>query len=113
MKQYKFINNIAGLAVFVVAALVYIITSEPTASYWDCSEYISTAYKLQVGHPPGAPFFQLMGRFFSLFAFGNVHLVARMVNTMSALASGASSTSSWAMAGEPRVSATCSSNAMP
>ena len=88
MKQYKFINNIAGLAVFVVAALVYIITSEPTASYWDCSEYISTAYKLQVGHPPGAPFFQLMGRFFSLFAFGNVHLVARMVNTMSALASG-------------------------
>ncbi|MEI6122097.1 MAG: DUF2723 domain-containing protein [Bacteroidota bacterium] len=88
MKQYKFINNITGLVVFAIATLVYILTSEPTASYWDCGEYISTAYKLQVGHPPGAPFFQLMGRFFSLFAFGNVHLVARMVNTMSAIYSG-------------------------
>ncbi len=88
MKQYKFINTISGLFIFVVATMVYILTSEPTASYWDCGEYISTAYKLQVGHPPGAPFFQLMGRFFSLFAFGNVHLVARMVNTMSAIASG-------------------------
>ena len=73
---------------FVVASVVYIITSEPTASYWDCGEYISTAYKLQVGHPPGAPFFQLMGRFFSLFAFGNVQHVARAVNTMSAIMSG-------------------------
>ncbi|MEI7961636.1 MAG: DUF2723 domain-containing protein, partial [archaeon] len=88
MKQYKFINTISGLFIFVVATMVYILTSEPTSSYWDCGEYISTAYKLQVGHPPGAPFFQLMGRFFSLFAFGNVHLVARMVNTMSAIASG-------------------------
>ena len=88
MKQYKFLNNTTGLLVFILASVVYIITSEPTASYWDCSEYISTAYKLQVGHPPGAPFFQLMGRFFSLFAFGDVHNVARMVNTMSALASG-------------------------
>ena len=88
MKQYKLLNNITGLVVFLLASIVYIITSEPTASYWDCSEYIATAYKLQVGHPPGAPFFQLMGRFFSLFAFGDVQLVARMVNIMSALMSG-------------------------
>ncbi len=88
MKQYKFLNNAAGWIVFLIASAVYIITSEPTASYWDCGEYISTAYKLQVGHPPGAPLFQLMGRFFSMFAFGDVKLVARMVNTMSALASG-------------------------
>ncbi|MEI6852245.1 MAG: DUF2723 domain-containing protein [Bacteroidota bacterium] len=88
MKQYKLLNNVTGLVVLLLASLVYIVTAEPTASYWDCSEYISTAYKLQVGHPPGAPFFQLMGRFFSLFAFGNVHNVALMVNIMSALFSG-------------------------
>lgn len=88
MKLYKKINNIAGWILFAIASAVYIITSEPTASYWDCGEYISTAFKLQVGHPPGAPLFQLIGRFFSLFAFGDTALVARMVNTMSALASG-------------------------
>ena len=74
--------------VFVIASSVYILTSEPTMSFWDCGEYISTAYKLEVGHPPGAPLFQMIGRFFSLFAFGDTALVARMVNTMSALASG-------------------------
>jgi len=88
MKLYKKTNNITGWVLFAIASAVYIITSEPTASYWDCGEYISTAFKLQVGHPPGAPLFQLIGRFFSLFAFGNTALVARMVNTMSALASG-------------------------
>jgi len=88
MKQYKFLNTFSGWIVFFIASTVYILTSEPTASYWDCGEYISTAYKLQVGHPPGAPLFQLLGRFFSLFAFGDVTLVARMINTMSALASG-------------------------
>ena len=88
MKQYKYLNTLIGWIVFLIASTVYILTSEPTASYWDCGEYISTAYKLQVGHPPGAPLFQLMGRFFSLFAFGDVTMVARMVNTMSALASG-------------------------
>jgi len=88
MKLYKKINNITGWILFAIASAVYIITSEPTASYWDCGEYISTAFKLQVGHPPGAPLFQLIGRFFSLFAFGDTALVARMVNTMSALASG-------------------------
>jgi len=88
MKKYKKLNNILGWAVFVIASIVFILTSEPTMSYWDCGEYISTAFKLEVGHPPGAPLFQMIGRFFSLFAFGNLAHVARMVNTMSALASG-------------------------
>lgn len=87
MNQFKKLNNIIGWLVFIIASTVYIITSEPTASLWDCGEYIATAYKLQVGHPPGAPFFQLVGNFFSLFAPSTAY-VARMVNTMSALASG-------------------------
>ena len=85
---YKRLNNLLGWLVFAIATAVYIITSEPTASFWDCGEYIATAFKLQVGHPPGAPLFQMIGRFFSLFALGDNALVARMVNTMSALASG-------------------------
>ncbi len=88
MKTYKRLNNILGWVVFTIASTVYILTSEPTMSFWDCGEYIATAFKLEVGHPPGAPLFQLIGRFFSLFAFGDLSLVARMVNTMSALASG-------------------------
>ncbi|MFZ4523726.1 MAG: DUF2723 domain-containing protein, partial [Bacteroidales bacterium] len=88
MNSYKKINNILGWAVFAIASMVYILTSEPTMSFWDCGEYIATAFKLEVGHPPGAPLFQLIGRFFSLFAFGDLTHVARMVNTMSALASG-------------------------
>lgn len=83
--NYKQINTVAGWIVFSVAATVYILTSEPTTSFWDAGEYIATASRLQVGHPPGAPLFQMLGRFFSLFAFGNELLVARMVNTMSAL----------------------------
>jgi len=88
MKNYQKLNNIFGWFTFAIAAMVYILTSEPTTSFWDCGEYIATSYKLMVGHPPGAPLFQLMGRFFSLFAFNDVTHVARMVNTMSALASG-------------------------
>jgi len=88
MKTFRRINNLIGWTVFLIASAVYILTSEPTMSFWDCGEYISTAYKLEVGHPPGAPLFQLIGRLFSLLAFGDVTLVARMVNTMSALASG-------------------------
>jgi tetratricopeptide (TPR) repeat protein len=87
-KNYNNLNRVIGLLLFGLASLVYIFTSEPTTSFWDCGEYIATAYKLQVGHPPGAPIFQLLGRFFSLFAFGDTSLVARMVNTMSALSSG-------------------------
>ncbi|HOX79149.1 MAG TPA: MFS transporter [Bacteroidales bacterium] len=85
---YKKLNRMIGFILFGVASLVYIITSEPTTSFWDCGEYIATAFKLQVGHPPGAPIFQLLGRFFSLFAFGDTSQVARMINTMSALSSG-------------------------
>ncbi len=71
----------------MIAALVYFATIQPTASWWDPGEYISTAYKLQVGHPPGAPLFQMIGRVFSLFAFGNKAHVAVMVNSVSALTS--------------------------
>ncbi len=87
MELYKKLNRIVGWIVFAVATLVYFLTVEPTASWWDCGEYISTAFKLQVGHPPGAPLFQMIGRFFTLFAFGNVSKVALMINIMSALSS--------------------------
>ncbi|MCK9302584.1 MAG: DUF2723 domain-containing protein [Bacteroidales bacterium] len=87
MKNYKHLNNIIGWTVFAIATVTYFCTLEPTASWWDCGEYIATASKLQVGHPPGAPTFQLIGRFFSLFAFGNVEHIAMMVNVMSALCS--------------------------
>ena len=72
----------------MIATIVYFLTLEPTVSWWDCGEYISTAYKLQVGHPPGAPLFQMIGRFFSLFAGGDVTKVAMMINVMSAICSG-------------------------
>ncbi|MDD2287695.1 MAG: DUF2723 domain-containing protein, partial [Bacteroidales bacterium] len=87
MKKYSLINNIIGWVVFLIASIVYLITAEPTASWWDCGEYIATAYKLQVGHPPGAPTFQLLGRIFSLFAGGDVTKVAYMVNALSAICS--------------------------
>ena len=88
MKNFQKLNNIFGWVTFMIAATVYLLTIEPTASWWDCGEYIATAFKLQVGHPPGAPLFQMIGRFFSLFAFGDVSHVAMMVNVMSALSSG-------------------------
>jgi len=87
MISYKKLNSILGWSVFAIASIVYILTAEPTASFWDCGEYIATAYKLQVGHPPGAPLFQLIGRFFTFFAFGDVSNVAFMVNLMSAFSS--------------------------
>ena len=68
MKQFKLLNNVFGWLAFAIAATTYLITMEPTASFWDCGEFISTAYKLDVGHPPGAPFFMLTGRFFSLLS---------------------------------------------
>lgn len=85
--DFKKLNCISGWVVFALATIVYLLTLEPTASWWDCGEYIATAHKLQVGHPPGAPLFQMIGRFFSLFAFGDVTKVALMVNIMSALCS--------------------------
>ena len=86
--KYKLINNIAGWIAFLVATTTYILTIEPTTSFWDCGEFIATAFKLQVGHPPGAPLFMIIARFFSMFAGGDVTQVAKMVNIMSALASG-------------------------
>ncbi len=87
MSKYKLINNVVGWLVFFVAAFVYVSTIEPTASWWDCGEYISASYKLMVGHEPGAPMFQLIARFFSLFAGDDTTQVAKWVNTMSGLAS--------------------------
>jgi hypothetical protein len=87
MKNYKLINNISGWTVFLIAALTYLMTIEPTASLWDCGEFIASAFKLEVGHPPGNPVFMVMAKFFTLFAGGNVSRVAVMVNAMSALAS--------------------------
>ncbi len=87
MDNYTKLNRLIGWIVFLIATIVYFLTLEPTASWWDCGEYIATAYKLQVGHPPGAPLFQLLGRFFTLFAFGNTANVAMMINAMSALSS--------------------------
>ncbi len=86
MKKYKLLNNVFGWLSFLIAAVTYTMTIEPTASFWDCGEFISTAYKLLVGHPPGAPFFMILGRFFSLFA-PDTGSVAIMINIMSALAS--------------------------
>ena len=86
MKNFKLWNTICGWLVFAVAAATYLLTIEPTASFWDCGEFISSAHKLDVGHPPGAPFFMLMGHFFSLFA-SDVSHVAMCVNALSALAS--------------------------
>ena len=86
MKNFKLWNTLCGWVVFAIAAATYLLTMEPTASFWDCGEFISSAHKLDVGHPPGAPFFMLMGHFFSLFAQDTAH-VAVCVNALSALAS--------------------------
>ncbi|MEY2970512.1 MAG: hypothetical protein RLZZ599_885, partial [Bacteroidota bacterium] len=84
--DYKKLNNIFGWAVFAIATITYFMTIEPTTSFWDCGEYIATSVKLQVGHPPGAPFFQLMGNLFGQFA-GSPESQALMVNALSALSS--------------------------
>lgn len=86
MKQFKLVDNILGWVSFLIAAFVYCSTIEPTASFWDCPEFITTGYKLEIGHPPGAPFFMLTANLFSQFA-SDPSQVARMVNTMSALLS--------------------------
>lgn len=86
MKQYRLVDNALGWVAFLIAATVYCCTIEPTASFWDCPEFITTGYKLEVGHPPGAPFFMLTANLFSQFV-SDPSQVARMVNTMSALLS--------------------------
>ena len=88
MKQYKFVNNLTGWLAFLIAAITYCLTVEPTASFWDCPEFITTGYKLEVGHPPGAPFFMLTANLFSQFASDPTQ-VAYMVNIMNALMSAA------------------------
>ncbi len=87
MNQFKNLNNIIGWSVFLIASFVYLSTIEQTVSFWDCGEYIATAYKLQVGHPPGAPLFQLFGRIFTLFAAQGTSEVAVAINILSALCS--------------------------
>lgn len=86
MNRFKILNNVVGWVVFLIAAVTYLLTIEPTASFWDCGEFISTADKLEVGHPPGAPFFMLTAKFFTLFASDQAH-VAMMVNSFSAICS--------------------------
>ena len=86
MKRYRLINNVSGWIIFVIAAVVYLMTIEPTTSFWDCGEFITSAYKLEVGHPPGAPFFMLVGNFFTQLTSDTAN-VAIMVNAMSGLLS--------------------------
>ena len=86
MRQFRLVDNTLGWLTFLIAAFVYCSTIEPTASFWDCPEFITTGYKLEIGHPPGAPFFMLTANLFSHFA-SDATQVARMVNTMSALLS--------------------------
>ncbi|MBP3789509.1 MAG: DUF2723 domain-containing protein [Prevotella sp.] len=86
MKQYRIVDNVVGWLTFLIAAFVYCSTIEPTASFWDCPEFITTGYRLEVGHPPGAPFFMLTANLFSQFA-SDATQVAYWVNTMSALLS--------------------------
>ena len=86
MKKYNIINNSLGWLCFIIAAITYLLTLEPTASFWDCPEFITTGYKLEVGHPPGAPLFMLLARIATLFA-PSTHYVPHMVNAMNCLSS--------------------------
>lgn len=86
MKKYKLINNSAGWLVFIISAIVYLMTIEPTASFWDCGEFITSSYKLEVGHPPGAPFFMLTANIFTQLT-SDPAKIAIMVNAMSAILS--------------------------
>src|SRR5579872_2655465 len=87
--EYKKINNLLGWLCFVIASITYILTLEPSVSFWDCGEFISCAFRLQVSHQPGYPLFAMLGKAFSLLSFGDHTKVAYCTNLMSALASGA------------------------
>jgi hypothetical protein len=87
MSKFRFYNRLLGWIVFLISAIVYLMTIEPTTSLWDCGEFIASAFKLQVGHPPGAPLFMIVARFFSLFAGSDVTKVALMVNALSGIVS--------------------------
>src|SRR5215213_11048733 len=86
--SFKKINNITGWAVFLIASTVYLMTMEASGSFWDTGEFISSAYKLQIPHPPGAPMFILLARFFIVLFGDNPAMAAKGVNFMSAIASG-------------------------
>src|SRR5688572_30206571 len=86
MKTYKLINNVTGWVVFVIALITYTLTLEPTVSFWDCGEFISGAYRIEVVHPPGAPLFLVIGRIFTMFA-GDPSKVAFTINFFSGLSS--------------------------
>src|SRR6201992_3836883 len=86
--RFNKVNNIVGWIVGLVACTVFVMTMEPTGSFWDCGESVSSCYKLQIPHPPGAPLFVLMGRFFIILFGDNPHTAARGVNFMSAILSG-------------------------
>jgi hypothetical protein len=86
--NFRKVNNLFGWITGGIATLVYLITMEPTVSFWDCGEFLSCAYKVEVGHSPGAPLFMLIQRMFGLLAGGNVQKVAMMINAWSAVASG-------------------------
>lgn len=85
--RFKTLNNLVGWLVFAIAAATYLLTLEPTASFWDCGEFIACSYKLLVPHPPGAPTFLLLGRMMSLLSFGDVTKVAVLINALSGLSS--------------------------
>ena len=84
--NFKRWDRITGWVVFAIAAFTYLMTMEPSSSLWDCAEFIATSYKLEVGHPPGAPLFMLIARLFTLFA-PSTYYVPHMVNAMNCLAS--------------------------
>ena len=85
--EFKKLNNYSGWLTFLIALIVYSITVEDTASFWDAGEFIAVSNKLEVPHPPGAPFYLLLGRFFSLFAFGNLEKIALAINFLSVISS--------------------------
>src|SRR5436189_4933917 len=84
--NFQRFNSLAGWGIFAIALITYWVTMEPTASYWDCGEFIAVSYKLEVPHPPGAPLFLLLGRMFSFLAMGNTEMVAYWINFCSVLA---------------------------
>ena len=86
--NYRRLNNLTGWSLFVFSTIIYLLTLEPTVSFWDCGEFILSAFRLQIGHPPGAPLFLMMGRVAALFAGSDTSKVALTVNTLSALCSG-------------------------
>ena len=86
--NFKKVNNLTGWVVGLFACMVYILTMEASGSFWDCGEFVSSAYKLQIPHPPGAPLFVMMGRFFIILFGDNPLTAARAVNFMSAILSG-------------------------